>query len=166
MSYLKLSRFLLGVVLAAAGLLFWWHLPVSAEVPQQAGDEACRLCHSDTNEVVTLPTGDEVPVQVDMAVLAQSAHGNMAESPLACSDCHQTINDYQYPHTDVTATTLREFQLEKSAECQRCHVQPHLTSHPGPEAENGVACVDCHGGHDVAPAADWQQLGATATCAN
>ena len=166
MSYLKLSRFLLGVVLAAAGLLFWWHLPVSAEVPQQAGDEACRLCHSDTNEVVTLPTGDEVPVQVDMAVLAQSAHGNMAESPLACSDCHQTINDYQYPHTAVTATTLREFQLEKSAECQRCHVQPHLTSHPGPEAENGVACVDCHGGHDVAPAADWQQLGATATCAN
>ncbi|MCB8943905.1 MAG: cytochrome c3 family protein [Ardenticatenaceae bacterium] len=166
MSYPKLGRFLLGLLAVITGLLFWWHSPAYADVPQQTGDEACRLCHSDTDAVVTLPSGDEIPAQVDLAVLAQSAHGDMAESPLACADCHQTINDYQFPHTPVEAADLRAFQLEKSSECQRCHVQPHLTSHPNDvEAGNVVACVDCHGGHDVQPVESWHQAGAAATCA-
>ena len=166
MSVPQPGRLLLGLLMVVAGLLLWWHSPAYADVPQQASDQACRLCHSDTDAVMTLPSGDEIPVQVDLAVLAQSAHGNTAESPLACADCHQTINDYQFPHAPVTANNLREFQLEKSAECERCHVQPHLTSHPPAEAENYVACVDCHGGHDVQPAAAWHQAGATATCAD
>jgi predicted CXXCH cytochrome family protein len=166
MTVAKLGRPLPGLLILTAILLLWWHMPVYADTPQQSGDQSCRLCHSQTDAVVTLPSGEEIPVQVDLDLLAQSVHGSMAESPLACADCHQTINDYQFPHTPVEAANFRQFQLEKSAECQRCHVQPHLTSHPPAEAENYVACVDCHGGHDVQPAASWHQPGATATCAD
>jgi predicted CXXCH cytochrome family protein len=166
MSVPKLGRFLLGSVVVITGLLFWWHSPAYADVPQQTGDQACRLCHSDTNTVITLPSEDEISMEVDLAVLAQSVHGDMAESPLACADCHQTINDYQYPHSPNTAANLREFQLEKSTECQRCHEQPQLTSHPDVEADNYEACIDCHGGHDVQPTASWHQAGASATCAD
>ena len=153
------------VVLVVMVALLLRPFPTHADGPQQTADQACQLCHSDTDAVVTLPSGDEVPVQVDLALLAQSVHGDAADTPLACAECHQTINDYQFPHTPLTATDLRDFQLEKSADCQRCHVQPHLTSHPEAEADNYVACVDCHGGHDVQPAASWHEAGGTATCA-
>ncbi len=152
------------VVLVVMVALLLRPFPTHADGPQQTADQACQLCHSDTDAVVTLPSGDEVPVQVDLALLAQSVHGDAADIPLACADCHQTINDYQFPHTPLTATDLRDFQLGKSADCQRCHVQPHLTSHPEAEADNYVACVDCHGGHDVQPAASWHEAGGTATC--
>ncbi len=124
--------------------------------------DACLLCHADTDETITFPSGEELSVQVDVAVLAASAHGNMAESPLACQECHQPPNDYQYPHVPFTAESVRDYEIMRSSACERCHVQPHLTSHPGPEtgAEsdgNPVVCTDCHGDHDVQPAASWHE---------
>lgn len=118
-------------------------------------DDACLLCHTDTDETITFPSGEEMSVQVDTAVLAASAHGTMAESPLACQACHQPTNDYQFPHPPVEAENLREFQIQRSTTCERCHVQTHLTSHPGPESENPVVCTDCHNSHDVQPAEAW-----------
>ncbi len=134
------------------------------EIP--VGDQACRLCHEDTTAVIELPSGETVHAQVDTAELDASVHGNMSESPLACYDCHQPINNYQYPHEPTTAQDLREFQVDKSAACETCHVQPHLTSHPGPESENPVICTDCHTGHDVQSAETWHVGTNTITCVN
>jgi len=129
----------------------------TAPPPGQPGysSEACLLCHTSTDETITFPSGEEVSVHVDAAALAASAHGQMAESPLACQDCHQPPNDYQYPHPPVAEETLREWEIAKSGTCERCHVQPHLTSHPGPDSENPVVCTDCHGSHEVQPAESW-----------
>lgn len=98
---------------------------------QVADDTACRLCHADTEQSVTFPSGESVSAQVNLAILANSAHGDTASDPLACSSCHQPINNYQQPHEPISADTLREYELMQSANCETCHVQPHITSHPG-----------------------------------
>ena len=131
---------------------------------QIADDTACRLCHSDTEQDVVFPSGETVSAQVDLSMLDNSAHGRSASEPLVCASCHQPVNDYQQPHAPLTADTLREYELEQSANCQTCHVQPHLTSHPGPEQENYVACADCHGSHDILTVEEWQAGEGTETC--
>ncbi len=136
------------------------HLPLT----QLADDAACRLCHQDTEAVVEFPSGETVSAQVDLSTLANSAHGTAADDPLECFSCHQPVNDYQQPHAPLTADTLREYELEQAANCETCHVQPHLTSHPGPEADNPVTCTDCHGSHDVLTVAEWQAGEGTETC--
>ena len=127
---------------------------------------ACRLCHEDSNSVLTFPSGEELPVQVDLETLAASAHGAAAENPLACTDCHRPVNDYQFPHAPVEAADLREYHSQRAAACETCHVDPHLTSHPGPESETPVVCADCHGAHDVLTVADWQAGQGTSACVN
>lgn len=124
-----------------------------AQTQAQTGDHpgsdaACRSCHNDTEAVVELPSGETFPAQVDMAVLAASAHGNAAADPLLCTSCHAP-SAYQYPHDDLQAADLREYELAQSVACERCHQEPHLTGHPGPESENPVVCTDCHSSHDV-----------------
>lgn len=130
----------------------------TAPPDNHVSSEACVLCHTGTDETITFPSGEEVHVEVDTAMLAASAHGLIAELPLACQDCHQPPNDYQYPHPPAAEETLREWEVVKSETCERCHVQPHLTSHPGPDSgEDPVVCTDCHGGHEVQPAASWHE---------
>lgn len=111
-------------------------------------DLACRSCHSDTDAVVDLPSGETFSAQVDMATLAASVHGDSATDPLLCTSCHPA-GSYQFPHDELETADLRQYQIAQSATCERCHTQPHLTGHPGPESENPVVCTDCHGTHDV-----------------
>ena len=124
-------------------------VPVSA-VPlhQQADDTACRLCHGDSTSVIEFPSGETLPVMVDVEGLSASAHGDHAGAPLACTDCHAPA-EYQFPHEAVESADLRSYEIARSEACERCHVQPHLTGHPGPESDDPVVCTDCHGAHDV-----------------
>lgn len=124
--------------------------------PANATDDlACRLCHEDTGSVLTFPSGEELSVQVNLEVLAASAHGTANANPLACFDCHRPVNNYQFPHAPVEAANLRAYHVERAKTCESCHVAPHLTSHPGLESEMPVACTDCHGAHDVLTVAGW-----------
>lgn len=127
-------------------------------------DQACVMCHSDTTAHITFAAGETVSAAVDLTALANSAHGQ-AEEPLACTACHAPAN-YQFPHPSVETSTLREYQLTQSATCEQCHQQPHLTSHPGPETDNPVACTDCHGSHEVASVEAWEAGEETAVCVN
>ena len=111
-------------------------------------DFACRSCHSDTDAVVDLPSGESFSAQVDMATLAASAHGDSAADPLICTSCHPP-GSYQFPHDELETADLREYQIAQSATCERCHTEPHLTGHPGADSENPVICTDCHGSHDA-----------------
>lgn len=132
----------------------WQTEPATPTHPPVA-DNACRLCHENTEEVITFPSGEQLPVQVDTAVLAASVHGEMAEFPLACADCHRPIDDYQYPHRPRSESDLRAYEIVSASLCENCHLQPHLTSHPGAESENPVVCTDCHDSHAVQPAISW-----------
>ncbi|MCP5098332.1 MAG: hypothetical protein GY943_22515 [Chloroflexi bacterium] len=129
----------------------------------QIDDQTCRLCHTDTEGMVTFDSEETVPALVDTAVLAHSAHGDAASEPLACFDCHK-VNDYQYPHEPIEAPDYRSYQLTQATACEQCHVEPHLTSHPGPESESPVSCTDCHGGHDVLTGEQMRTGESTAAC--
>ncbi|KAA3665182.1 MAG: hypothetical protein DWQ04_01945 [Chloroflexi bacterium] len=111
-------------------------------------DQTCILCHQDTDGVVTFASGEEVAAVVDTAVFPHSAHGDTADKPLGCTSCHD-VNAYQYPHEPITAPDYHSYQLAQSEVCTQCHVEPHLTSHPGLESETAVVCTDCHGSHEV-----------------
>ena len=45
----------------------------------QSSDLACRICHEETDAEITFPSGETLPVQVDLDVLAHSAHGMQAD---------------------------------------------------------------------------------------
>ena len=121
-----------------------------------AGDDACRLCHGDTDESVVLPSGESFPIQVDVEAVNASVHGDAAEDPLQCTSCHAPA-EYQFPHPPVEAETLRDYELSRSQSCEQCHQRPHVTSHPGRDAENPVVCTDCHSAHETHPADAWPE---------
>lgn len=172
-----------AILIGGALVWLWVSQPVNAAPPAgepvplmvpaaedgllfQAGrpsDLSCRLCHGETERELTLPSGETLPVQVNLAALGASAHGHSAETPLVCTDCHRPAADYRFPHAPVEAVDLDAYRLERSLSCEQCHT-PHLTSHPGPESDNPVLCVDCHTGHEVVTTSVWQAGEATTTC--
>jgi len=118
-------------------------------------DQACRLCHSNSDKEVEFASGETLPVLVDIEAISDSAHGIHADPSLLCTDCH-ALTDYMFPHAPVEEPDLRSYEVTGSATCERCHQQPHLTGHPGSESENPVVCTDCHQSHEVMPVDQWQ----------
>ncbi len=122
-----------------------------------APDQACRLCHIGTDDVFVFPSGEEMSVNVDPALLDSSVHGIHNVLDVYCTDCHQPRQRYRWPHEPNPAETLHDFQQEISANCQNCHVSlelhnpGHLQVRDDVDRANLPTCTDCHGGHDVAP---------------
>jgi len=130
----------------------------------QISDLACRICHEETDAEITFPSGETLPVQVDLDALSHSAHGIQAEDPLVCTDCHIPVNDYQVPHTPVDAIDYGDYKLQRSVSCERCHQEPHLISHPGQDTDRPVGCNDCHGSHEVQTVDAWQSADSAQVC--
>lgn len=126
-------------------------------------DQSCRLCHGESTAEIHYPSGESLSVMVDLDALSMSAHGDQADSPLACTDCHAP-SDYQYPHSEVEAADLRSYEIDRSETCERCHQQPHFNNHPGIDSDSPVLCTDCHGSHDVVTVEQWQNGQGTGTC--
>jgi predicted CXXCH cytochrome family protein len=158
---------LVATLVAVAAALFFGAAPeeVTASAPpagemqtaalQEAGSDSCLLCHEDSDAVVVFPDGSELGVDVDPGELANSAHGIHADEALACTSCHSPTR-YRYPHPPPEGESVREYELLQAQRCERCHVDPHITSHPGLESDTPVVCTDCHGAHDVATVEAWQ----------
>jgi predicted CXXCH cytochrome family protein len=159
---------LFGFIILPLSLIIWLSWPQVALAQQPVTpprDLSCRLCHSDTEGELLFPSGERLPAQVDLALLAQSAHGNVGAAPLACNDCHRPLSAYQYPHASLAAVDYLAYRAEQSQTCETCHT-PHLTSHPEPESANPVLCADCHTGHEVLPVSAWQAGDGTVACLN
>ena len=169
----KLSLLLAGVLfwLAAAATGLTWaqdsdveatpapEPAVSAEsaaeaTPEPASDEYCLLCHTEPDQVWTLPSGETLSVTIDPSILAHSVHGDSAEGgTLACADCH---GDFRYPHPVSNARSIREFQIERYASCRSCHEEQYTRAQDSVHGAllregrlDAATCVDCHGGHDI-----------------
>ena len=141
-------------------------------------DGSCRSCHGDSDAAIVFPSGEILAVAIDLAAFDASVHGVSSAAgtgaPVGCNGCHPPAT-YQFPHPPVEEPDLRAYMLARSETCVGCH-DPHLTAHPGPEWSGGydpalstsdknVVCTDCHGDHQVQPAAAWQQPAATTVCA-
>jgi len=157
---------LLFVFVFAPCLLWILHEHAAAAPLAQSPDSACVLCHVDNRAEITLPSGEVLKVDVAPAVLNDSVHGVHASGSVYCTDCHQDRQRYRYPHESNPAQSLADFAAEVSQNCESCHTPLELHN-PGhllaDDKANLPNCVDCHGGHDVAPAAQMAE-NSVATC--
>jgi len=143
---LKLSVILL--ILFTGGILGVQTASADGPLP----DSACRTCHADKQEELTLPSGETLPLHVPMEALNQSPHS--PDNQITCTGCHRPRAHYQFPHQPVQVETRRQFAQQVSERCQSCHT-PHSPLHksdtPNPEFP---ACAECHGSHQIDRPAD------------
>lgn len=157
----RLHQILLAAVCCTAiGLAVFGSRPAAAQTLQPTPpDAACRLCHADSTQSMALPSGEVIHAGIDLDVLDQSVHGMGAAAPVYCTDCHGPRQRYQYPHGENPAQDMAEYQDEVSQNCEQCHTSS-LLHNPGhlqaDDRSNLPNCVDCHGGHNVAPVAAMQ----------
>ena len=146
----------LALAVVALGLLFVlaWPGVAQAQADPPPPDSACKLCHADNTNTMTLPSGETLPLGIDLETLSQSVHGAHAAESIYCTDCHQDRRRYLYPHQPNPAQTYDEFVAEIAGNCQNCHtpIELHNPGHLAAEDNPNIpTCTDCHGGHDVAP---------------
>jgi hypothetical protein len=129
-------------------------LPPQATQPP---DTACRLCHVGNETLLTLPSGEQIAVGIDPALLNDSVHGSHAAAPVYCTDCHAPRQRYQYPHVPTDAQNLHDFQSDIAGNCASCHTSSELHNPGHIQVEEELSppnCVECHGGHEIEPSAD------------
>ncbi len=143
-------------IIALTVLLSGWAgvKPVQADTPPQQSappptNEDCLTCHSRPDLTYEFPSGETIPLYVDESVFHTSIHG---QEELLCTDCHPDIKEY--PHSPVTASSYRFYQLERYKICQNCHeevYQKSLDSIHAQEIAGGnwdaAICTDCHKPH-------------------
>lgn len=128
--------------------------------PAASADAACKTCHSLLDDALTLPSGEQIPLNVHADALLNSVHGprtvqGVSYPALQCVDCH-AAESYTFPHTPTTAQDARDYTLAQEAVCQDCHTDVfehnQLSVHAIAQAEgnrNAATCVDCHGAHEI-----------------
>jgi predicted CXXCH cytochrome family protein len=112
-------------------------------------DAACIGCHTTQGLSTRLPSGEPLPLTVDVEAFESSVH-----TALRCTNCHTNIQ--RYPHPKITAYDHRGFQMERYQQCQTCHPDQYRQALDSNHARilaagnrNGAICVDCHSSHAV-----------------
>ncbi|OFZ17260.1 MAG: hypothetical protein A2X86_02070 [Bdellovibrionales bacterium GWA2_49_15] len=115
---------------------------------EEAG--GCLDCHGQKGESLRFQDGSRKEVFVNPEEWAQSVHGGI----LTCTDCHRDISDV--PHGPKKIPDARDYTLQQSNTCQRCHYAYFTRMLDGIHYEvlkSGVreapTCVDCHGSHNI-----------------
>lgn len=152
---LRLVPVFVAILVTLWAILLAWTPAHAQDRSSQPPDSACKLCHVDTTGQHTFASGETLTATVDLAVLGSSVHGSEAAQSVYCTDCHKDRRRYLYPHQTDPAMTLGDFQADIATNCEQCHEPAsvhnpgHLQSMDNPDVPN---CVNCHGGHNVAPA--------------
>lgn len=147
-----------GIELTDPGALSQ-HVEFGLFAQRQLNNDFCMGCHGPPNRTMTFPNGDTVSITIDGEGLHASVHGaDNSWQELACTDCHQ---DYNYPHLPTQAETARDYTIQQSDLCARCHEPQHegqlSSAHAQALAEgnkDAATCVDCHSSHYTPPPAE------------
>lgn len=114
----------------------------------------CLSCHENPYLQMTLPSGEVIPVGVDVEAYRQSVHGQHGTEGYRCIRCHEGMNEY--PHAETTAQTARDLTIELSTSCSRCHPDKYDETLDGAHFalliggnQQAAVCSDCHSGHAV-----------------
>lgn len=127
--------------------------------PLLSQDE-CLECHGDPELTTEDEAGNEISLYVDEVKYLNSIHGDFD-----CADCHEDVDLDEHPDEPLA-----------KVDCGMCHddaIEPHLQSVHGKamadDSGDAATCSDCHGKHDILPAADvtsrMHPLNLAATCA-
>jgi len=113
-------------------------------------NRACIGCHTTQGLATQFASSENLPLTISVASLKSSVHGTQN-----CTACHVDI--WEFPHPESTAGSYREFQLEYSRQCERCHTEQAKLGLDSNHAralaagnKNAAVCTDCHGSHAVA----------------
>ena len=123
--------------------------PVAPHSTSTASDEECLACHSQPDQIKTLPNGDQLYLTIDAVAYQDSLHG---QEQVGCTNCHQDI--FGYPHPALKAQNQREVAATFSESCQACHAEQNQKNMDSVHAraraegnENAAVCSDCHNPH-------------------
>ncbi|HIQ06272.1 MAG TPA: cytochrome C [Anaerolineae bacterium] len=123
----------------------------AASPPPLSSDEACLSCHGDPGLEIQLPDGQTWSLYVSSEAHQVSVHGQVG---VRCLQCHQDIDGY--PHPPLTATSVRDFQLQSYNLCQSCHEaeygddRDHIHARMLADGNQKAAtCTDCHTAHSI-----------------
>ena len=119
---------------------------------RQVTTDYCMGCHGPPGKTLTFPNGDELSISIDQDAFHASVHGVGNDwQQLECNDCHE---NYTYPHPPLEAGSAREYTIEKTELCARCHQTQQEGHMEGVHAEalaegnlDAATCVDCHSAH-------------------
>ena len=119
---------------------------------RQVTTDYCMGCHGPPGKTLTFPNGDELSISIDQDAFHASVHGVGNDwQQLECNDCHE---NYTYPHPPLEAGSAREYTIEKTEMCARCHQTQQEGHMDGVHAEalaegnlDAATCVDCHSAH-------------------
>lgn len=122
-----------------------------APTDQTVDNQVCLACHAAPGQTTEFPSGEPLYITIDPDVFYESVHG---KAGYACVQCHIDITGY--PHPPVTATTRREYVVDKYKLCAKCHSDKydltqdsvHQRALEAGDLEAAV-CTDCHGVHNV-----------------
>jgi predicted CXXCH cytochrome family protein len=139
---------------------------VTLQTTPPASDEECLACHSQPDQIKTLPNGDQLYLTIDAAAYHGSLHG---QEQVSCTDCHTNITGY--PHPESTAQSQRQVAAAYSETCQTCHAEQYQKNMDSVHAraraegdENAAVCSDCHNPHYTTQP-DEPRAAIPATCA-
>ncbi len=130
------------------------------------GPQQCVDCHRAPTEELHFRDGSSLDLTVDFEAWESSPHGRH----ISCLDCHRESSEL--PHPTTSFADAREYRIERSQTCQRCHYAYYAqnldsTHYAHLKAGNRMApvCVDCHGAHaNRAPSARLAIHRRCATC--
>ncbi|HEX7588647.1 MAG TPA: hypothetical protein VF478_10060, partial [Anaerolineae bacterium] len=111
------SHRLIALALFAVLAIFIAPVAVHASGPgdsplPQVENQVCLACHSNRDLSVKLPSGETLPLYVDVNAFNQSIHGKQGQR---CTACHTNISGY--PHPALAAADVRDFTLQTYTLC-------------------------------------------------
>jgi hypothetical protein len=142
-------------VIAGTGLLilaFTLFVDSAQAAPRKQGspptNDSCLVCHRQAT-LETEIRGEPLSLTIDSKAFAASVHGT---EQLACVDCHTELDGF--PHPELTASSRRDYSLERYTTCQRCHTEQYENTldsvHQRALAAGNTSaavCTDCHDPH-------------------
>lgn len=109
----------------------------------------CLSCHAQATNPVELPNGELLFIQIDVGAFGDSTHGR---NQVSCVTCHSDITGF--PHPEVEAQTLQEFQKKFISTCAACHAEQANQAQDSIHgqllaqgSEIAPTCIDCHDPH-------------------
>ena len=137
----------LGRFLATSAFLLSLTAVALAASEAEKIDISCVGCHTTRGLSTRFPSGEVLPLTVDVEGLNASVH-----KTLHCTSCHSGIQ--KYPHPKMTAAGYRVFQIESGKQCRPCHPNQFEQEMDSTHARamsagnlNAAICIDCHGSH-------------------
>jgi hypothetical protein len=98
---------------------------------------------------MALPSGELLYISVDGEAFAASVHGRQGLECVACHGDHE-----RFPHPPVSASTRREYNLDRYTTCAECHSDKYEATLDSVHQKalaagnhNAAICTDCHNPH-------------------